>query len=378
MVSHSGDVYQRLRKYLDALPVAFPATESGIELRILKRLFTEEEAEVALALSALPEPAEKIRRRLPGRTAGELEAILDRMVEKGAIFGRRPRSRGGPRRYSRAPLAVGMYEAQVDRLTKELQEDFEQYTREGFAAALASPRTKQMRTIPLSARFVPDRLVVHYDDARGMIAEGKGPWAARNCVCRQGKDLTGEPCRQTTARRVCLMIGGTARASIASGDGRWLTREETLALLDQAERDGMVLQPSNAQDPDFICFCCGCCCGMLQAARQFPRPAEYLHSNYQAVVDPELCTECDTCRPRCPMDALRSLDGATAVDLDRCIGCGACVVTCPSGAVRLRAKERETVPPRDLGALYARIAAERFGVLGMALRIGKALLGGKI
>ena len=271
-----------------------------------------------------------------------------------------------------------MYETQVDRLTKELQEDFEQYSREGFAAALTSPRTKQMRTIPLSARFVPDRLVGHYDDARGMITEGKGPWAARNCVCRQGKDLVGEPCRQTTARRVCLMIGSTARASIASGDGRWLTREETLALLDQAERDGMVLQPSNAQDPDFICFCCGCCCGMLQAARQFPRPAEYLHSNYQAVVDPELCTECDTCRPRCPMDALRSLDGATAVDLDRCIGCGACVGTCPSGAVRLRAKGRETIPPRDLGALYARIAAERFGVLGIALRIGKALLGGKI
>ena len=63
------------------------------------------------------------------------------------------------RRYALAPLAVGMYEAQVDKLTPELQRDFEQYTREGFAEALLLPKTKQMRTIPLDVRFVPDRRV---------------------------------------------------------------------------------------------------------------------------------------------------------------------------------------------------------------------------
>lgn len=377
-MTDEGDVYRRLQKHLDALPIAYPATESGVELRILKRLFTEEEAQVALGLSAAPEPVEKIQRRLPGRATDELERILDRMVERGSIFGGRMFARGGMKRYSRAPLAIGMYEAQVDRLTKELQQDFEQYAREGFAAALVAGKTKQMRTIPVNARFVPDRLVGRYDDARGLIAEGKGPWAARNCVCRQGKDLLGEPCRQTEARRVCLMIGDIARASVASGDGQALTREETLGLLEQAERDGMVLQPSNARDTVFICFCCGCCCGMLQAAKQFPRPAEYLHSNYQAVVDAELCTECETCRSRCPMDALRSAGGATAVDLDRCIGCGACVGTCPTGAMKLRAKAQESVPPKHLKALYGRIMTERFGVLGAAKRIGKALLGRQI
>jgi Fe-S-cluster-containing hydrogenase component 2 len=78
------------------------------------------------------------------------------------------------------------------------------------------------------------------------------------------------------------------------------------------------------------------------------------------------------------MEALHSVNGATAVDLDRCIGCGACVVTCPNEAVKLRAKARETVPPKDLRALYGRITAERFGVLGMAKRIGMALLGRQI
>jgi Pyruvate/2-oxoacid:ferredoxin oxidoreductase delta subunit len=374
-MTNEADVYRRLQKHLDALPVGLPETPSGVELRILRRLFTPEEAEVALGLSAIPEPVEKIRRRLSGRTAQELERILDRMVAKGAIFGT---ARDGSKRYSRAPLVIGMYEAQVDRLTKELQQDFEQYSREGLATALLSGKTKQMRTVPLHARFVPERLVGRYDDARRLIQEGRGPWAARNCVCRQGKDLLGEPCRQTEARRVCLMIGGAARSSVASGDAEPLSREETLALLDRAEREGMVLQPSNARDPVFICLCCGCCCGMLQAARQFPRPADYLQSNYQAAVDAALCTECASCHSRCPMQAIGAADGATAVDLGRCIGCGVCVSTCPTDAVRLRPKARETLPPRNLAALYGRIMRERFGVLGSAKRLGRVLLGRQI
>jgi electron transport complex protein RnfB len=373
-----GDVYRCLQRCLDELPVGYPATASGVELRILRQLFTPEEAEVALSLNAVPETVERIQRRLPGRSTEDLERMLDRMAEKGAIFGGRMLARGGARRYSRAPLVVGMYEAQVDRLTKQLQQDFEQYGREGFAATLLGAKTKQMRTIPVNARFVPERLVGRYDDARRMIAEGEGPWAVRNCVCRQGKDLLGEPCRQTTSRRVCLTIGGAARASLAAGDGQALSRDETLALLDQAERDGMVLQPANAQDPLFVCFCCGCCCGMLRAAKQFPRPAEYLQSNYQAVVDSGLCSECGTCHERCPMEALHSGDGATAVDLDRCIGCGLCVSTCPTEAVKLRAKARPSVPPRDVKALYSRIMAERFGLLGAARRIGSVLLGRRI
>ena len=41
------DVYERLRDHLHHLPVGFPSTKSGVELRILRQLFTEEEAEMA-------------------------------------------------------------------------------------------------------------------------------------------------------------------------------------------------------------------------------------------------------------------------------------------------------------------------------------------
>ncbi|MFX0086205.1 MAG: 4Fe-4S ferredoxin, partial [Candidatus Hodarchaeota archaeon] len=48
------DVYERLREHLNNLPVGFPNTDSGVEIRILKRLFTEKEAEMACKLSPLP------------------------------------------------------------------------------------------------------------------------------------------------------------------------------------------------------------------------------------------------------------------------------------------------------------------------------------
>jgi len=75
---------------------------------------------------------------------------------------------------------------------------------------------------------------------------------------------------------------------------------------------------------------------------------------------------------------MHAADGATAVDHDRCIGCSVCVPTCPSTAVTLRAKGEDTVPPKDLRALYGRVMTERFGLLGTAKRIGRVLLGRQV
>jgi Pyruvate/2-oxoacid:ferredoxin oxidoreductase delta subunit len=171
---------------------------------------------------------------------------------------------------------------------------------------------------------------------------------------------------------------GMARHALETGIGEGLAGDQVLGLLDRAEREGMVLQPENAQDPLFVCFCCGCCCGVLSMARQFPRPADYVHSNHHAAVDAALCTDCETCRSRCPMEALHTADGRTAVDEGRCIGCGACVTTCPSEALRLEKKELEAVPPKTHDALYRKILVERFGLLGTARMMTKAALGRRV
>jgi formate hydrogenlyase subunit 6/NADH:ubiquinone oxidoreductase subunit I len=380
IVNKTPDVYRKLQRHIDVMPVGFPATESGVELSILRRLFTPEEAEAALLLSALPEPLARIHRRAPrGRwTAAELETLLDGLAAKGAVMGGGHAAPGRKKTWSKAMLAVGMYEFQVDRLTPELQRDMERYIAEGFAGAFLGPKTKQMRTIPVNARIVVERRVGRYDDARELIAGSDGPWAVLNCVCRQGRDLTGEPCRQTDVRKTCLALKGVARHLLETGAGEERTREQALELLDRAEREGMVLQPENAQDPLFICFCCGCCCGVLRMAKQFPRPADVIHSNFRAEVNAEACIDCEACRARCPMDALATGDGKTVVDHARCIGCGACIAVCPSEALRLAQKECPAAPPESHAALYKQILVERFGVLGTARMIGSAILGRRV
>ena len=50
-----AELYRALQRHLDRMPVPYPATESGVEIRILRRLFTPDEARLALSLSGIPE-----------------------------------------------------------------------------------------------------------------------------------------------------------------------------------------------------------------------------------------------------------------------------------------------------------------------------------
>ena len=57
------EIYERLARHLDNLPGGFPPTDSGVEMRILRRLFTPEEARLALYLTLLAEEPRVVARR---------------------------------------------------------------------------------------------------------------------------------------------------------------------------------------------------------------------------------------------------------------------------------------------------------------------------
>jgi len=371
------NVFRRLQRHIDKMPVAYPATESGVELRVLKHLFTPEEAEMALHLSAIPEPIEKIhsRARKDGVELKELRQALNRLAAKGAIH--KAKVDGKPH-YAKVMLAIGMYEFQANRLTKEFHSDVLEYMEGDFGKAFHTKKTSQMRTIPISEEVVPERTIGTYDGARELVMESKGPFAVINCVCRQGADLQEDPCKQTEIRETCLLLGEFAQATVGAGAARELSREEMVEILERADKEGMVLQPQNTQDPHFICCCCGCCCGVLATVKKLPRPAEYFDTNYYAEVVGELCTECETCADRCQMEAITYVDGVSSVDPVLCIGCGLCVTTCPSEAIQLYQKTETKTPPKSQDALYTKIMLERFGVLGTAKIAGKKILGMKI
>jgi electron transport complex protein RnfB len=377
----TDDVYRQLQEHLDRMPVGFPATESGVELKILKRLFSPEEAEIALNLSALPEPLERVYKRVKhtGISREKLEKTLDHLVEKGAILGEPMISRGKKGKcYSKAQFAIGIFEFQVDRITKGFAEDFYQYGKEAFANEFFGHKTRQMRTIPVNQSITPQHHVARYDDARSLIDSSEGPFAVINCICRQAKDKVGDPCKQTDVRETCLVIKEFAELVISNGMGRALSKNEALAHLNRAEKEGLVLQPENSQDPVFICSCCGCCCSVLSAVKNYPRPVDLYHTNFQAQVDQTLCNSCGKCVERCQMDAVVMKNGACTVDLDRCIGCGLCTTTCEPQAITLVKKAKETRPPKDHEALYKKIMMQKLGPLGAMKVMGKSLLGKKI
>ncbi len=66
------EAYHKLANVLDTLPNGFPSTDSGIEIKILKKVFTPDEAELFCDLRLTLETAEQIAERT-GRTLEGLE-----------------------------------------------------------------------------------------------------------------------------------------------------------------------------------------------------------------------------------------------------------------------------------------------------------------
>jgi electron transport complex protein RnfB len=118
------EIYKRLAKHLDNLPGGFPPTENGVELRILKRLFTPEEAKLAPYLTLLAEEPRVVARRA-GIPRDEASRRLEEMARKGLIL---MEKRGtGPIRYLAAQYVVGIWEYHVNDLDKDLIQDMNEY-----------------------------------------------------------------------------------------------------------------------------------------------------------------------------------------------------------------------------------------------------------
>lgn len=360
MASKEDTIYRDLQKHLDKLAVGFPVTESGVEIRVLKHLFTPKEAEIATKLRVLPETVWRIYKRAKklGVSKDDLKKHLTNMDEKGAIFGKKK----GKRKYYRNQiLAIGMYEYQINRVTKEFMEDITQYLDEAFGEELTSTGVYQSRIVPVEKSIPCKNFVYNYDNVRYLIRKYRGQIVVANCICRVGYDKMGQSCKVTSLREACLVFRAPAKYYINHGYGRLITKEKAFEILDEAEKSGLVLQAGNSIKMNFICTCCACCCGALKSAINSPQPVELYQSNYYAGIDSELCVGCKICLDRCQMNALSMVDNLATVNYDLCIGCGLCVTTCSVNAIKLKKKKKKYKPPKGPYRLFLKIAIKRLG-----------------
>ncbi len=346
-------VYKSLAEHLNKLPAGFPPTPGGVELRILRRLFAPEEAELAQLLTLRPERPEGIAARC-GMNPMDLSAKLESMARKGLIFRIR---KGEENRYMAAQFVIGIWEYHVNDLDPDLIRDVNEYLPYFFHPDQRGS-TPQLRTIPISKALPSEQAVMPYERGRELIG-GQELIVVAPCICRKEHAIMGEGC--DGPMESCLVFGVAAQYYVDNGLGRVIDRAEALAILDMAEKKGLVLQPSNAQKVVNLCTCCSCCCQILKNLKAVPNPAHYVASNYHAEVDGEHCVGCETCLDRCPMGAIQIQEGVAMVGQNRCIGCGLCVPTCPELAIQLKAKpegERK-VPPGSLSETMRIVASER-------------------
>jgi len=359
------EVYRKLQRHFDTFPLRFPETESGVEIRLLKHLFTPEEAEIASAIKCgypgsfdTYESIDDISKRVKhlGLSIGELEQHLDNMAKKGAIMGS---TKDRKKIYANALLVIGIYEFQVNKLTKEFQKDLDQYFSETWGPANSEIRAQQMRTIPVGIKIEHENPIAKYDDIKILFEESPGPFLLTNCVCRQSQDLLNSPCKATNRREVCMAVGEMAQLYIDQDYGREITKDEALKYLKQNEEERLIFQLSNSQEMIFVCSCCTCCCGGLISLKSIPNPADYTSSNYQVSINNDLCSGCGICIERCQMDAIELKNDLASIIQKRCIGCGNCVVGCPERAISLNIKENIGVPPKSTFDLFSYITERR-------------------
>jgi len=365
--------YVALQKHLNRQAIGFPATKSGAEIKLLKHIFTPHEARISCFLRQKPEPLKTIFKRVSHLVDSRqaLETILEDTQKKGGI---EFQQRNGNRYYCNAPLVVGMYEFQLKRLTPQFIDDFNAYTSDRkFGVAFLSTELPQMRTIPVKQSIPLQHHVSSYDDVLALLQQAEAPFVILECICRKKHALQGEACRVTDRTETCMAIGNMARMALASDLGREIERDEAMAIIAQNQKDGLVLQPSNTQKAEFICSCCGCCCGMLRIQKRLPLPLDFWASNFQATIDNELCTGCGICERHCQVDAvtISTRTKVAVIARDHCIGCGICVAACPTNAISLKKKKHPTVPPETREALLDIIRNNKKGKLDKLMLTGK-------
>ncbi|MBU4567244.1 MAG: 4Fe-4S binding protein [Desulfarculus sp.] len=350
-----NDIFRALQKRLDKFSMGFPATESGIEIKILEHLFSPEDAELFLSLSHRLEPAAAIAARL-GQDEAELTQRLEDMAGRGLLFRLK---KGDAAKFGAIPFVHGLFEFQVKDLSPELAAMVKEYSDEAFDKAMQQGADYFLRTIPVGRSVDITRHVAVFDDAVEIL-KSKDQIVITDCICRKKEQVTDGDCGKPL--EACFMFGSMGQYYLDRGMGRVISLDEGVKILEKCREAGLVTQPATTTNPSGMCNCCGDCCGVLGALRKHPKPAEMVFSNWFAQVSQDDCTGCETCLERCQMDAIvLNDDGLAGVRLDRCIGCGLCVVACPTEAIELLPKpeDQQRVPPASAGEQMMRMAQKR-------------------
>lgn len=324
--------YEKLREFLDQFPIGFRKTKSGVEIEILKRLFTEEEAELTTFLTIRPERAQSIARRA-GKDLVELEDKLEVMAKKGLIFRSR---RDNKTLYNAAPFMIGLYEYSVKKIDKELAQLFKEYYHTAGLEEIGASNIPGFKVIPLEETIQTETTLFPYQMLEESIRNAR-VIAVTDCVCRKESQLLNEGCKHPM--ETCLSFGVAAEYYIETNLGRKITSKEAIQIIKEADEAGLVHAGANSKHLSNICNCCPCCCVSMKGITQFGQDKQkFMNAVFESIIDEEVCVACGNCVERCPVKAI-TIEDIAIVNRDLCLGCGLCASVCPEEAISLKLRE---------------------------------------
>jgi len=350
------DAYAKLARQMDTYPLGAPRSPRLLE--ILHELFGPEEAELALSLSFQPLALSRLAQET-GRGEEEIRPLLESMAGKGLLYARLTAREAY---YCLLPVFPGIFELQFmtgqrGPVKTRLARLFEDYYVEGLGQAFTETETRFARVIPVEKQVPVSMEIFPFERASELISD-EGDFALATCYCRHEKDLLGQACE--APRDVCLLFGPFARFAVERGFAARADLARVRDALERSEEAGLVHVSDNVSDRiNFMCNCCGCCCGFLRTITELGQANVVAASRFVARLDESRCTLCGACLEVCQVKALSLTNDELEFEPERCLGCGLCVHHCPSGALTLEGRQDYLAPHRDRRELGAAMLRER-------------------
>jgi ferredoxin len=361
--------YRLLQQRLDRNVTGAPDSEAM--MRVLKLLFTPEEAHIARRLPQLIS-LPKLAKRLE-IDEGELGEQVTSMAQRGLLL---DFEHNGNRYVVPTPVVIGFFEFTFMRPrpgapVEEFAEAFEAlFEEEDFARSIFAGSTQIGRSF-VREEVLPDgdTEILDWERATDLVRNADAV-AVSLCPCRTEANLRGAGCDAPT--RTCLMFGNTAKVLARAGIAETITNDEAMEILEEAKAAGLAQTGDNVRNGiSYLCNCCGCCCGMMRSIQRFDIYDGIVPSNWLAAIDLEVCRGCGTCAKACPTGAI-SVEPSNGkglrknwalIDPVRCLGCGVCGDVCRWDAHDMEVRNDRPFVPADTFERVATMAIER-GKLG--------------
>ena len=374
--SKNEDYYELLRSRMDKWPTRTP--KSPDIRKILKELFTEEEAKILSYFKGpfidMASPLEISQRS--GISEEIIIEVFNSLAERGLLF-----KMGKSRKRAKfllLPTIIGIFEytfsnAKIypDDKLKRMAKLFDNYLNRHIVPTISDSKYPFPRILPSKT----SEKIIEVNEDLGIVSQKVLPFEEVEELISQYTAISVMPCSCRTKAEhlgytntmpidVCMSFDMGAEFFIANGIGKRLTKEEALDLLIKCEKKGLVHSTLNAQKPEFLCNCDKEHCGILKSMTKFHRLGGFALSNFRASIDESIsCNECYRCVDLCPTHAIYSSikaggKFAPELNLDLCIGCGVCSSNCSVNRILLEKVENK-IPETSMPDAYRRYGMER-------------------